>query len=414
MKNIITSILLAILAFGQTNAQYDFTTFDESDGLPDKTCRGLAVDDSGTLWIGTQEGLAKWDGTNFTAVPVEDGVTSPFVNVVKIDPDGNIWIGYLNVGSEAGLSVIDTEGNLLLHADSLLRGEPGTWVNDIEFGPDGLTYVAIGEGIAIYDGIDWSLETPTAANFSAAPVWDIEFAPNGSMWVGTFFGLAHLQANGQWEHFFTLNTDLIDDDVRMLTFGSDGRLWIGTHGGLSIFDGQNFENYWITEGLPNEFVRDIAFDEMGRAWLMTNDGFSIFDGEQFQNFETYEHPSIENKIENVVIHPTVGIWLATGQGLVSVQESVSAIGDPYAFELGMLDVFPVPANGFVRVRWEAELQGELQALSLISPHGKLLQRLSIEAGQSETQLDLTNLSAGQYWLRFETREGVFAKMLSKI
>jgi ligand-binding sensor domain-containing protein len=414
MKNIFISIFFTFYTYSQICAQYEFTTFGESEGLPNKNCRGIAIDSSGTLWAGTQEGVAKWDGSEFVHVPINDGVTTPFVKTIQVAPDGNIWVGYLTIADELGLSVIDPDGNLILHVDSVLSGQSGTRVNDIEFGPDGLVYVAHTDGVSTFDGQEWQLETASTTNFAAAPIWDIEFAKDGSVWMATIFGLAHKKLDGTWEHFYSLSTDLIYDDVRTLEFGPDDRLWIGTSRGLSIYDGQGFENYWVTEGLPDEFIRDIAFDETGLAWLATDDGFSIFNGEEFQNFKTYVHPTINDKIENVIIDPTVGTWLTTREGMVKVETAVSALHHPVEIASESIKVFPLPAQNYVQVQWEAEKMGEVQRIQLVSDNGSLVRQFEIEPGQDEIRLDLQGLISGEYWLRFETGSGTLIKMLCKI
>lgn len=414
MKNIFTSIVFTFFTFSQLSAQYEFTTFGESEGLPDKTCRGTAIDSSGTLWVGTQEGVAKWNGSEFVQVPINDGVATPFVKTIEVAPDGNIWVGYLTIADKLGVSVIDPDGSLILHADSVLSGHSGTRVNDIVFGPDGLVYVAHTEGVSTYDGLEWQLETPSTTNFAAAPVWDMEFAEDGSVWMATIFGLAHKKLDGTWEHFYSLSADLIYDDVRTIEFGSDARLWIGTTRGLSIYDGQGFENYWVTEGLPDEFIRDIAFDETGLAWLATDDGFSVFNGMEFQNFKTYVHPTINDKIENVIIDPNVGTWLSTQEGMVKVETAVSAIQLPRETASESIKVFPTPARNYVQLQWEEEKMGKVQRIFLVSTNGSLIRQFAIESGQHEIRLDLLGLISGKYWLRFETESGTWIKMLCKI
>jgi len=417
MKNtiiaIISSLVFLLSAIGPLNAQYNFITFDENNGLPDTYARGIAVDSMGTLWVGTQNGVAKWNGSSFEHVPIDDGVDMPFVNVLEVAPDGNIWIGYLSFGDELGISVIDPEGNLLMHADSVLRGEPGTWVNEIEFGPDGLVYIGIQEGMVIYDGVEWILEEPSSTGFPSAP-FAILFEEVESMWFGTFFGLAHQFNDGSWEYFFSLNTGLVDDNIRTMEFGPDGNLWIGTDDGLSIFDGQNFENYIMNNGLPSNFIRDIAFDEMGRTWLTTDDGFSIFDGTGFQNFETYEHQFIENQIEDVLIHPTLGTWLCTREGAVKVEMGTTPVFEVPQDWIEEVKVFPVPAIDHVNIRWENDEMGKMKSVNLMDAHGRRIRKIIFDDYRNDLTIDLSAISSGTYFLSFEMEGGYFSKRIIRL
>ena len=404
MKNTFLLFLLLSFATDHLNAQFNFTTYGVPDGLPDMACRGIAVDSMGTLWVGTQGGVAKWNGNGFDHVPIDDGVEFPYVNTIKVAPDGNIWVGYLSLGDELGLSVIDPDGNLLLHADSVLRGEPGTWVHDIEFGPDGLVYIAIHDGIVTYDGNEWELEKISSTGFPANPS-DILFDEDGTLWVGTIIGLAHQKDINQWDYYFTFNSGIVHDHVTTLEKAPDGRLWIGMGAGLSIFDGANFENYTVDDGLPNDRIRDIAFDETGRAWIMTDDGFSIFDNNTFQNYETYKHPSIEDRINDVLLHPTQGIWLTTSQGAVQVETDMTSTNELLQRRIEQISIYPVPATDYLNLAWENDGPAAVQSILLFDMNGRTVQRMDVHATQSELTMQLNSMVAGPYVLNIIWNDG---------
>jgi ligand-binding sensor domain-containing protein len=59
---------------------------------------------------------------------------------------------------------------------------------------------------------------------------------------------------------------------------SEGYIWIGTKGGVSRYDGINFVNFSIDEGLPDSRVVDINEDKNGNIWELTSSGLSVFNG----------------------------------------------------------------------------------------------------------------------------------------
>ncbi|MBM6839423.1 histidine kinase, partial [Clostridium saudiense] len=81
---------------------------------------------------------------------------------------------------------------------------------------------------------------------------------------------------------------LIDNSVRTITEDSKGNIWIGTSGGLSVFNKKtnNFTNYTTKDGLPNDTIYGVLIDEDDNPWLSTNNGISRFDiiNEKFINF----------------------------------------------------------------------------------------------------------------------------------
>ncbi|MEM7106869.1 MAG: two-component regulator propeller domain-containing protein [Bacteroidota bacterium] len=88
-------------------------------------------------------------------------------------------------------------------------------------------------------------------------------------------------------------TDLVED-----TFGN---LWIATlGGGLSRFNGIEFENYTERDGLSNNIVRQVTVDSQGNVWAATSNGISVFDGFRFRNFlvDTVQYTASVNVIES--------------------------------------------------------------------------------------------------------------------
>ena len=70
---------------------------DDRDGLPSSRAFAVEVDAAGLVWIGTQEGLARFDGQRvevFTHDPDDPrSLPSDFVRVLRRDPTGELWIG---------------------------------------------------------------------------------------------------------------------------------------------------------------------------------------------------------------------------------------------------------------------------------------------------------------------------------
>jgi signal transduction histidine kinase len=74
---------------------------------------------------------------------------------------------------------------------------------------------------------------------------------------------------------------------------NQGYLWVGTMGGgLSRFDGKEFETFTTNEGLVNNFVRDLVIDSTNRIWIATNKGISMFDGKAFHNIHFSNHEGV--------------------------------------------------------------------------------------------------------------------------
>ena len=169
-----------------------------NSGLPDNMISSIAKDVNGDWWIGTDNGLAKFDGTNWTVYKSDN---SPLprndITCLAIDADGNKWIGVFMGGlvkfdgtnwivydtpiDDFRSIAIDSDGNKWIggYADGGLAkfdgsnwivytqdnsGLPGKWADCITIDADGSLWMG-SEGVAKFDGTDW-----TAYNKSNSPL----------------------------------------------------------------------------------------------------------------------------------------------------------------------------------------------------------------------------------------------------
>ena len=86
--------LLALVSFPNAYAErYSFREFMQADGLHNLNVEALAQDHKGFLWVGTQNGLFRYDGKQFVAMGVEDGLPSPYIHSLVESTDGTLWAG---------------------------------------------------------------------------------------------------------------------------------------------------------------------------------------------------------------------------------------------------------------------------------------------------------------------------------
>ena len=93
---LLLSCLIAVLtAFGEETEGYVVSRVDQGDGLSDNSVNALVCDSRGFLWVGTNDGLDFYDGSNFIKVPFTDerGAVRPVVFTLAEDPSGVVWAG---------------------------------------------------------------------------------------------------------------------------------------------------------------------------------------------------------------------------------------------------------------------------------------------------------------------------------
>ncbi len=203
-------------------SQYVLDNWQIPEGLPQSSAQALAQTPDGYLWVGTQEGLARFDGVRFTVFDSGNEVAIPnkHISVLFVDRSGRLWIG-----TRAGMAVLE-KGHFT--PPSAIAGLAHAYIR------------------AIVEGKD------------------------GRIWVGTESGLFEIV--GGKALAFDASSGLRDSRVRTLLEDHDGVLWIGTAGGLERFDGEHFEPVSLRAGSADEPVTAIHEDPDGSLWMGTATG----------------------------------------------------------------------------------------------------------------------------------------------
>ncbi len=244
---------------------HDVWTTDE--GLPQNSVNALVQTRDGYLWMGTYEGLARFDGDRFT---VFDRKNTPAFrdNVVYVlleDHEGTLWIG-------------TQTGGLIAYRDGVFRnytaedGLGGNFITALAEGADGALWIGIqGKGLVrLQDGVF----TPfTAADgLPGDAVVALYVDRSGALWIGTNGAGAGRYADGVFTTYTTAD-GLPSNVVWTIREDHEGRLWMGTRGGgLARFEDGVFTTYTTADGLSYDYVNTIYEDSRGTLWIGADGG----------------------------------------------------------------------------------------------------------------------------------------------
>lgn len=307
------------------NSLRDYTLDAWRDELPQAAVLALAQDHRGYLWIGTYEGLVRFDGVHF--VTFDKRNTPAFRNhnirVIFEDRDRNLWIGTFGGGvvryrdgtfetltTEQGLSsdfvldIAQTPDGTLWFATSrgLTRWHQNQWQTLTT--KDGLPLDSLQQLALASDGTLWiatygrglsAFRNGTFHNYSlngGKPndiVFALHVARDGTVWAGTNQqGLLHLDAQGQILAQYARRTGFPDDAAHALYEDTDGTLWVGTeNGGIGRFSQGQWDWRAPRDGLLHRFVRAICRDHEGSYWVGTNGGLNRLRETKVVNLSTY-------------------------------------------------------------------------------------------------------------------------------
>ncbi|MFA7576853.1 MAG: hypothetical protein WC002_02180 [Candidatus Muiribacteriota bacterium] len=305
-------------------------TYTTNDGLTDNFISALYVEnirEREIIWIGTWKGLVKFDDERWVNYTTKDGLAQDHVTDIKIDKENKLWVSSISLKQEGGISVyeglkwnsftkINDEdeniGNIIcMFVDSSNRLWAGSW----------------GNGIIMFDGTEWH-NFKTENGIIANEIMDInEF--DGKVWFATKFdGAFYADESGDNIKWIVVNehsSKLINNSI--CTFSSDSdEIWIGTWGGVSVFDGETWRNYtsWGNR-LADNFVRTMLIDGK-KVYFGTDKGLTVLNDKtnnpnEQSNWVTYTtldgFPS--NKILSLAATSRY-IWVGTDKGLVKISK----------------------------------------------------------------------------------------------
>lgn len=261
-----------------------FRSYGIRQGLSQSTARALVQDQRGFLWIGTQDGLNRFDGYEFRSFYRQGddphSLGDNHITTLELAPDGRIWVGTMagginrfdpateaverfTSGADTGMQglqvvdlAIDRAGTLwvanagagLQYMDAGGRFRPLPAAHDVPAGAllrallplaDGRLLVGTNEGLYTLDPQDPQVQRITLPDLPQPNTWALAQSLDGAIHVGLAdAGLLELDPELRFRrHWRSRSGDdraLPDDQIRALLATRHGELWVGTMNGLAV------------------------------------------------------------------------------------------------------------------------------------------------------------------------------------
>jgi len=339
--------------------KYFFDNYGIKQGLSEQKVYTLLQDSKDYIWLGTANGLSRFDGKKFENFTSHDSLSNGGVKCIIEDSLGYIWFGHLNggisrynghkfekvafdslkvTGDVTSISQIKNQIWFTSTNDGAIRAEfPISDLKHIKAkqfrGKEGLsdqvygsTLIRGGSFICVTDvGLKRYNEEEKKFEGYRMPHMTTYFITTslledkaGNKWFGTYNGgiYKYVTSESRMVYYDLIRMGVASNAVSCITEDSQGRIWIGTWGGgIAVFDGENFRKFNTENGLKALKIYKIIEDVEGNILISDqSNGLTIFKGDAF---ETINEKAIlpDPNVNAIYKDKTGSMWFGTNAGI---------------------------------------------------------------------------------------------------
>ncbi len=279
--------------------QFSVELLDENDGFSTSIVFSIVQDEQGFLWFGTAyDGIMRYDGKNVVNYRRNGAAQYPLKynenGNLLLDSDGKVWVG----GWGSSVSVLDpitnevrnypheaTNPNTVAdsHIQSLFQDENGH-----------MWFGARTKGLSRFDPetqafdrfpYEQSISAGVGIGTSHSRIWAIEQVLSDELWLGTEFGLNHLDTKTREFEYFLPDPEIGPtgiNKIRHIIPLSSEELLLGTHDGLLLFNAKehSFNRVVVEQGVKLGPIYSMINTSFGQIWVATERGIYAFNAQQ--------------------------------------------------------------------------------------------------------------------------------------
>ena len=317
----------------------NFENLTIDNGLSQATAEAIIQDSDGYIWIGTNDGVNRYNGSEFKVFDANDedenSIISNYVTALIEDKNKNLW-----VGTDEGLSKINLNDYSINHYRYNKKNKDISYYAIIVMymDYDGNLYMGNNKGVYLYNEKidDFDKIFGIENGLIDENVYSINKDKDGNLWIGTNQGLHKVDANSNKAYPYSVEDTKTSEwgKIKTIFFDNDN-MWVGTsENGLKRVDLKNnkVKSFEVDDEdnskLKSLSIRDIMKDSSGNIWMATDKGISQYiNDEQFitYNNKSYDNNSLAHNIVFTLMEDESGlIWAGTYTG-VSIFDSKNII-----------------------------------------------------------------------------------------
>lgn len=288
VKLVILTLIMSMMpydveALTLKDSSKNFKKLTIEDGLSQSSANYTYQDSKGYIWIGTADGLNKYNGQKITTYKIDEknpkSISSNYISAIIEDENENLWIGTTN-----GLNKYNRKTD------------------------------------------DFEVFKPINSDISHYNITEILFDKNNDMWVSTEDGVnIYDNQTNVFTNIFEGRDDVLNNLVYTMQIDNNGLLWLGSESGVQIYNIETKEfievSKEISNTLSNKIIYNMMYDDIENKMWIATDGDGLYQVDiGNKSIKQIGKGEISNDIRDIIKCDTGSIWIATSNGLVRYYE----------------------------------------------------------------------------------------------
>lgn len=298
------------------------TAYSAAEGIPDERANALAIAPDGTLWIGASGGLISYRSGQWVYYDADSPANVKDIRELEVGADGKIWAATYPWGA-GRLCQFDAE-EAVCAVDVTDKNEQG--INSLALTENGSPVYGTDQGVFLYENgqvKDFLTGDALASNY----VDSFAVAADGKLWVGTDGGI-HLidptDPGSPWQTFRQSEIpDMGGNWAKAIAVAPDGAVWFtATNGSASRYQ----DGAWTIFKDIYSFDA-VAIDAEGRAWFGDDSkGVVVLNSDGTQAFVLTTAEGLPgNNVQAILVDGEGRVWIGTNEGLAKYEEDALTV-----------------------------------------------------------------------------------------
>jgi ligand-binding sensor domain-containing protein/serine phosphatase RsbU (regulator of sigma subunit) len=363
-------LFISVISDSQT---YYFDNYGVREGLAQSKVYSIIQDKSDYLWLGTLDGVSRFDGFTFQNFNMEDGLAGAGVRAILQDFYGNIWLGHsgggitryngkkfeaikvpgIEIKSDITSISIDENNQIWISTDGagvFVIYNPNASLSEMKFenfkgdklsdrifkicplSNHSLVFIT-DVGLKVFNQKAKKFEKFQLKGLSGYfQITTMLEDHSGNLWFGTYHGGLYKfsKLDGKFK-IYDVRDGLSSNWISSINEGRQGNIWVGTWGGgITLINDKEIKVFNTENGLQDSKIWCIINDIEGNVLIGTTEhGFSIYKGEQFITY-TKSDGLINPQVWAVLQDSQNKYWFGTNEG-ISVFDPSKPKGKAFAY-----------------------------------------------------------------------------------